>query len=154
MLNILNLTYRAFFGDKDFTVVYSLVVDIAILVCYIGIGSVYVVFIAGVIQECLDSNKLISQSYYALIIFPLLFLMNMAKNLAEIAPISIAGNIFLVAAAIIGIVYALKDGIGDDWFVFGPSVGLYPKFFGMVFFSMCSPGLVSLNLQRLKKSLF
>lgn len=111
-------------------------------------------FIAGVIQECLDSNKLIGQSYYAFIIFPLLFVMNMAKNLAEIAPISIAGNVCLVAAAIIGIVYALKDGISDEWFVFGPRIGLYPKFFGMVFFSMCSPGLVSVRFATNRNNRF
>lgn len=128
-----------------------LAVDIAILVCYIGIGGVYVVFIAGVIQECLDSDKRIGQSYYALIIFPLLFLMNMAKNLAEIAPISIAGNVFIVSAAVIGMVYSLKDGISDEWFVLAPNVGLYPKFFGVVFFCMCSPGLVSLNLRNDQK---
>lgn len=114
------------------------------LACYIGIGSVYVVFIAGVIQECIDSEKVIGQSYYALILFPLFFLMNMAKNLADIAPISIVGNVLLIGAAIIGIVYALKDGIGDTWTTIQPSVGLYPKFIGLVFFSMCSPGVVSL----------
>jgi len=114
------------------------------LLCYIGIGSVYVVFISGIIQECIDTEKVIAQSYYALIIFPFLFVMNMVKNLADIAPISVAGNILLLAAGLIGIVYALKDGIGDEWTTIGPNVNLYPKFIGVVFFSMCSPGVVSL----------
>lgn len=113
------------------------------LACYIGIGSVYVVFISGTIQECVDSEKAIGQSYYALMIFPLLFIMNMAKNLADIAPISIVGNVLLIAAGLIGIVYALKDGIGDTWSPIGPHVDEYPKFIGVVFFSMCSPGVVS-----------
>ncbi|XP_072755494.1 proton-coupled amino acid transporter-like protein acs [Anoplolepis gracilipes] len=120
----------------------TLIVDVTMLTCYIGIGSVYVVFIAGIIQECVDSEKVIGQSYYALMLFPLLFIMNMAKNLADIAPISIAGNILLFAAGAIGIVYALKDGIGDAWTTVGPNVTLYPKFIGVVFFSMCSPGVI------------
>lgn len=114
------------------------------LMCYIGIGSVYVVFISGIVQECVDGEKVIGQSYYALMLFPLLFVMNMAKNLADIAPISIAGNILLFAAGGIGIVYALKDGIGDTWTMIQPNVNLYPKFLGVVFFSMCSPGVVRL----------
>lgn len=115
------------------------------LACYIGIGSVYVVFISGAIQESIDSEKVIGQTYYALILLPILFIMNMAKNLADIAPISVAGNILIISAAIIGIVYALKDGIGDTWTMIQPNIGLYPKFFGLVFFSMCSPGVVSLS---------
>lgn len=126
----------------EFLFVSRLLVDIMMLVCYIGIGSVYVVFIAGTIQECIDSEKIISQSYYALLIFPLLFVMNMVKNLADIAPISIIGNILLFAAALIGVAYALKDGISDTWTTIGPHIELYPKFIGMVFFSMCSPGVV------------
>lgn len=114
------------------------------LACYIGIGSVYVVFISGTIQECVDNEKMVGQSYYALMIIPLLFTMNMVKNLADIAPISVAGNILLIAAGLIGIVYALKDGIGDKWTTIGPHIEMYPKFIGMVFFSMCSPGVVSL----------
>ncbi|XP_032690077.1 proton-coupled amino acid transporter-like protein CG1139 [Odontomachus brunneus] len=120
----------------------TLIVDVVMLTCYIGIGSVYVVFISGTIQECVDSERTVGQSYYALVIFPFLFLMNMAKNLSDITPISVAGNILLLAAGIIGIVYALKDGIGDTWTTIEPNVNLYPKFIGMVFFSMCSPGVI------------
>lgn len=128
----------------EFSFIYRLIVDATMLMCYIGIGSVYVVFISGIIQECVDTEKIIGQSYYALMLFPLLFVMNMAKNLADIAPISVAGNILLLAAGGIGIAYALKDGIGDAWTMIGPNINLYPKFFGVVFFSMCSPGVVSL----------
>lgn len=119
------------------------IVDAMMLLCYIGIGSVYIVFIAGTIQECVGSEKIISQSYYALLLFPFLFIMNCVRNLADIVPISIAGNVLLVTAGIIGIVYALKDGINDTWVMIGSDFSLYPKFVGMVFFSMCSPGLVS-----------
>ncbi|KYN40293.1 Proton-coupled amino acid transporter 4 [Trachymyrmex septentrionalis] len=129
----------------------TLSVDVIMLACYIGIGSVYVVFIAGTIQECIDTEKVISQSYYALMIFPLLFVMNMVKNLADIAPISIVGNILLIAAGLIGIVYALKDGIGDEWVTIGPNVDLYPKFIGLVFFSMCSPGVILAIEHSMKK---
>ncbi|KYQ54522.1 Proton-coupled amino acid transporter 4 [Trachymyrmex zeteki] len=129
----------------------TLIVDIIMLACYIGIGSVYVVFISGIIQECIDTEKIIGQSYYALMIFPLLFVMNMAKNLADIAPISIVGNILLLAAGLIGIVYSLKDGIGDEWTTIGPNVDLYPKFLGVVFFSMCSPGVILAIEHSMKK---
>ncbi|KAG5344196.1 S36A4 protein, partial [Acromyrmex heyeri] len=129
----------------------TLIVDVAMLACYIGIGSVYVVFISGIIQECIDAEKAISQSYYALMIFPLLFVMNMVKNLADIAPISIVGNILLISAGLIGIVYALKDGIGDEWTTIGPHVDLYPKFIGLVFFSMCSPGVILAIEHSMKK---
>ncbi|XP_070513883.1 proton-coupled amino acid transporter-like protein CG1139 isoform X2 [Cardiocondyla obscurior] len=120
----------------------TLIVDITILACYIGIGSVYVVFISGIIQECVDSEKMIGQSYYALMIFPFLFIMNMMRNLADIAPISVVGNALLITAALIGIVYSLKDGIGDKWSIIGPNVNMYPKFIGVVFFSICSPGMI------------
>lgn len=53
------------------------------------------------------------------------------------------GNILLISAAIIGIVYSLKDGISDKWHMFGPNITLYPKFIGVVFFSMSSPAVVS-----------
>ncbi|KYN19962.1 Proton-coupled amino acid transporter 4 [Trachymyrmex cornetzi] len=129
----------------------TLIIDIIMLACYIGIGSVYVVFISGIIQECIDTEKVIGQSYYALMIFPLLFVMNMAKNLADIAPISIVGNILLFAAGLIGIVYALKDGIGDEWTTIGPNIDLYPKFIGVVFFSMCSPGVILAIEHSMKK---
>ncbi|RLU25760.1 hypothetical protein DMN91_001919 [Ooceraea biroi] len=120
----------------------TFIVDSTILLCYIGIGSVYIVFIAGTIQQCVDTEKVIAQSYYALILFPFLFIMNIAKNLAAIAPISVAGNVLFASAGIIGIVYALKDGIGDTWVTIGLDFSLYAKFAGMVFFSMCSPGLI------------
>ncbi|KAL6264724.1 hypothetical protein P5V15_004822 [Pogonomyrmex californicus] len=84
-------------------------------------------------------------------LFPVFFVMNMAKNLADIAPISIVGNILLLAAGLIGIVYALKDGIGDTWTTIGPNVNLYPKFIGVVFFSMCSPGLILAIEHSMKK---
>ncbi|XP_050465278.1 proton-coupled amino acid transporter-like protein CG1139 isoform X2 [Cataglyphis hispanica] len=129
----------------------TLIVDVTMLACYIGIGSVYVVFISGIVQECIDTEKTIGQGYYALMLFPLLFIMNMAKNLADIAPISVAGNILLLAAGGIGIVYALKDGIGDVWTTIGPNVHLYPKFIGVVFFSMCSPGVILAIEHSMKK---
>ncbi|XP_077258968.1 proton-coupled amino acid transporter-like protein acs [Temnothorax americanus] len=129
----------------------TLIVDITMLACYIGIGSVYVVFISGIIQEGVDSEKVIGQGYYALMIFPLLFVMNMLKNLSDIAPISIAGNILLLAAGFIGVVYALKDGISDKWNTIGPNINMYPKFIGMVFFSMCSPGVILAIEHSMKK---
>ncbi|XP_011137303.1 proton-coupled amino acid transporter-like protein CG1139 [Harpegnathos saltator] len=120
----------------------TLIVDVVMLTCYIGIGSVYVVFISGTVQECLNSERAVGQSYYVLVIFPFLFLMNMARNLSDIAPISIAGIVLILVAAIIGMVYALKDGIGDTWTTIGPNINLYPKFIGLVFFSLCSPGVI------------
>ncbi|XP_076181170.1 proton-coupled amino acid transporter-like protein acs [Ptiloglossa arizonensis] len=75
-------------------------------------------------------------------LFPLFFLMNMLKHLRDMAGISVTGNALLFSAALIGIVYALKDGIGDTWVWVNPRVGLYPKFIGTVFFSMASPGVI------------
>ncbi|XP_024942721.1 proton-coupled amino acid transporter-like protein CG1139 [Cephus cinctus] len=118
------------------------VVDVIMLMCYIGIGSIYVVFIAGVVQECLDSNKTISQGYYALILIPFFLVMNMIKHLKALAPFSMLGNLFLLIAAIIGVVYSLKDGIGNEYEIVRSELNLYPKFLGTVFFSMCSPGLI------------
>ncbi|XP_050573864.1 proton-coupled amino acid transporter-like protein CG1139 [Bombus affinis] len=110
--------------------------------CYIGIGAVYVVFISGIIQKSFDSGRILDQGYYALFLFPLCFVINMMKYLHDIAVISIFGNLLLFAAAMIGAVYALKDGIGEKWVVIGPDMYLYPKFVGTVFFSMSSPGIV------------
>ncbi|XP_023288692.1 proton-coupled amino acid transporter-like protein CG1139 [Orussus abietinus] len=112
------------------------------MTCYIGIGAVYVVFISGIVQECVDAEKTISQGYYALILFPLFLAMNMTRNLKDLAPLSAVGNTFLLTAAIIGVVYSLKDGIGTTHVMVQEKIELYPKFLGTVFFSMCSPGLI------------
>ena len=76
------------------------------------------------------------------------------KYLHDIAVISIFGNLLLFsAAAMIGAVYALKDGIGEKWVVIGPDMYLYPKFVGTVFFDMSSPGIVSLRLYSVNRTL-
>lgn len=113
------------------------------VIAYIGVVSVYIVFISGVIQESVGPNKTISHAYYALILFPFLLLINMIKTMKVLAPFSICGNISLAAAAVIGVTYALKDGIGETWTVYNPDLTMYPKFLGTVFFGICSPGLVN-----------
>ncbi|OAD53024.1 Proton-coupled amino acid transporter 1 [Eufriesea mexicana] len=95
--------------------------------------------------EFFDFEETIDQGYYALILFPLFLAMNMIKHLYDIAVMSIIGNLLLFISALLGIIHALKDGIGDKWHVIGPDVSLYPKFVGTVFFSMSSPGLMSAN---------
>lgn len=117
-----------------------------ILTCYIGIGSVYVVFISGIVQKSFDTAHVIDQGYYALMLFPLLFVMNMVRHLSDMTLASVAGNLLILCTVVIGIVYALKDGFGEKWLMISPDIRLYPKFIGMVFFSMISPGVVSLNL--------
>lgn len=112
------------------------------LSCYLGIGAVYVVFVSGIVQECVDMEKTINQAYYALIIFPLLLLMNLVKGMNRFASISIIANGLLVVSAIIGTVYAIKEGNGK-WVLIEEDVTSYPKFIGTAFFSMCSPGLVN-----------
>ena len=129
-------------------------VDATILMCYIGIGAVYVVFISGIIQKSFDSGRILDQGYYAPFLFPLCFVINTMKYLHDIAVISIFGNLLLFsAAAMIGAVYALKDGIGEKWVVIGPDMYLYPKFVGTVFFGMSSPGIVSLRLYSVNRTL-
>lgn len=119
-------------------------VDSSIIMCYIGVGAVYVVFISGIVQEFYDFEG-IDHKYIVLILFPFFFVMNMMKYLNDIAIISIIGNLFLFVAAVIAVVYALKDGIGGEWVIINQNVGLYPKFVGTVFFSISSPGIVSLS---------
>ncbi|XP_017763350.1 PREDICTED: proton-coupled amino acid transporter-like protein CG1139 [Eufriesea mexicana] len=124
------------------TRVVTCIIHAAIIICYTGIGAIYVVFISGIIQEFFDFEETIDQGYYALILFPLFLAMNMIKHLYDIAVMSIIGNLLLFISALLGIIHALKDGIGDKWHVIGPDVSLYPKFVGTVFFSMSSPGLI------------
>lgn len=121
-------------------------VDATILMCYIGIGAVYVVFISGIIQKSFDSERILDQEYYALFLFPLCFVINIMKYLHDIAVISIFGNLLLFTAAMIGALYAVKDGIGEKWVMIGSDMYLYPKFVGTVLFSMSSPGIVSFHL--------
>ena len=128
-------------------------VDATILMCYIGIGAVYVVFISGIIQKSFDSGRILDQGYYAPFLFPLCFVINTMKYLHDIDVISIFGNLLLFAAAMIGAVYALKDGIGEKWVVIGPDMYLYPKFVGTVFFGMSSPGIVSFRLYSVNRTL-
>ncbi|XP_031365232.1 proton-coupled amino acid transporter-like protein CG1139 [Apis dorsata] len=116
-------------------------VDSSIIMCYIGVGAVYVVFISGIVQEFYDFEG-IDHKYIVLILFPFFFVMNMMKYLNDIAIISIIGNLFLFVAAVIAVVYALKDGIGGEWVTINQNVGLYPKFVGTVFFSISSPGIM------------
>lgn len=70
----------------------------------------------------------------------------MMKYLHDIAVISIFGNLLLFTAAMIGALYAVKDGIGEKWVMIGSDMYLYPKFVGTVLFSMSSPGIVSFHL--------
>ena len=119
-----------------------ILVDVTLFASYIGISSVYVVFISGIVQDLFDPEKNISQSLYAAMIFPFLLVVNLMRNLKEITPLSIAGNIFVIVAAIIGVVYALKDGPGETWVGIQPTLRHYPRVIGTIFFSLCSPGLV------------
>ncbi|XP_076665035.1 proton-coupled amino acid transporter-like protein acs [Andrena cerasifolii] len=75
-------------------------------------------------------------------LFPLLFVMNMARHLSDITLASVAGNLLIVCTVVIGIVYALKDGFGEKWLMISLDISLYPKFIGVVFFSMISPGII------------
>jgi len=90
-----------------------------------------------------DGQKVIDQNYYIVMLFPFLFIMTVMKNPKRMTLISLVGNILIMTAGVIGIIYALKDGIGDTWVIIGSDFESYAKFIGMVFFSMCSPGLVS-----------
>ncbi|XP_043266554.1 proton-coupled amino acid transporter-like protein CG1139 [Venturia canescens] len=119
----------------------TLIIDVAMLACYLGIGAVYVVFVSGIVQECIDMEKTINQAFYSLIIFPLFLLMNLIKGLNNFAPISMIANGLLVVSAIVGTIYAVKEGNGK-WVLIEKNVSSYPKFIGTAFFSMCSPGLV------------
>lgn len=123
----------------------TIIVDAVMLTCYLGIGAVYVVFVAGVIQECIDREKTIAEAYYALILVPFFLLLNMVKGLNALVPISIIGNLFLSIACIIGIVYAIKDDTTNDWVLMASDIKYYPKFIGIVFFALGSPGMVSIK---------
>ncbi|XP_033217191.1 proton-coupled amino acid transporter-like protein CG1139 isoform X2 [Belonocnema kinseyi] len=126
-------------------------VNFTLFVSYIGISSVYVIFIAGIIQELADPEKNISQGVYTLMTFPFLLLVNSIRNLRDITPLSIVGNIFVIISALIGVAYALKDGPGETWVAIQPNVKKYPKVIGTIFFSLCSPGLI-LEIERNMKT--
>jgi len=83
------------------------------LLCYTGIDAVYVIFMANTIQQCVDGQKIINQNYYIVILFPFLFIMTVMRSPTDMTLISLIGNILIMSAGIIGIIYALKDGIGD-----------------------------------------
>lgn len=124
--------------------IYRLFVNVTLFISYIGISSVYVVFISGIIQEIVDPEKHIGQGTYALMLFPFLFVVNLMRNLNDITPLSIIGNVFVILACGIGFIYALKDGFGDTWLTTQPDLKVYPRFIGAIFFSLCSPGLVTI----------
>ncbi|KAG8040160.1 hypothetical protein G9C98_000730 [Cotesia typhae] len=118
----------------------SLVIDIIMLICYIGIGAVYIIFVSGIIQDLVDQGKTVGLAYYSLILFPLFLLLNMIRGLNAIAPIAIIGNILIVVAAFIGVAYAVSKA-ESDWVFFQKDYRKYPKFLGTVFFSLSSPSL-------------
>ncbi|KAK0078542.1 hypothetical protein PV325_002375 [Microctonus aethiopoides] len=128
-------------GRMSFNTI-TIIVDAVMLICYLGIGAVYVVFVAGVIQECIDREKTIAEAYYALILVPFFLLLNMVKGLNALVPISIVGNLFLSIACIIGIVYAIKYESTNDWVLMASDIKYYPKFIGIVFFALGSPGMI------------
>ncbi|XP_043473330.1 proton-coupled amino acid transporter-like protein CG1139 [Leptopilina heterotoma] len=124
-----------------------LLVNVTLFASYIGISSVYVVFISGIIQEIVDPGKSVGQGSYALMLFPFLFLVNLMRNLNDITPLSIMGNLFVILSCGIGFIYAVKDGFGDTWLSIQPDMKVYPRFIGAIFFSLCSPGLI-LEIER------
>ncbi|XP_066591885.1 proton-coupled amino acid transporter-like protein CG1139 [Prorops nasuta] len=130
----------------------TIIVDAAMMLCYLGIGSVYIVFVSGIIHEVFGLPRPEGPNYNTFVLFPFFMLMNMMKHLRAIAPISMVGNLLLVSAALIGIVYALKDGIGDTWVPIVTTINTYPRFVGTVIFSMSSPGVVSISITHLSCS--
>lgn len=124
----------------------SLVIDIIMLICYIGIGAVYIIFVSGIIQDLVDQGKTVGLAYYSLILFPLFLLLNMIRGLNAIAPIAIIGNVLIVVAAFIGVAYAVAKA-ESDWVFFQKDYRKYPKFLGTVFFALSSPALVSIGFK-------
>ncbi|XP_053594577.1 proton-coupled amino acid transporter-like protein CG1139 [Microplitis demolitor] len=128
----------------------SLVIDIIMLACYIGIGAVYIVFVSGIIQDLVDQGKTIGQPYYVLILFPLFLLLNLIRGLNAIAPISIIGNVLIIVAALIGAAYAVIKS-ESDWVYVQKDYHKYPKFLGTIFFALSSPALALAIQQDMKE---
>ncbi|XP_034948979.1 proton-coupled amino acid transporter-like protein CG1139 [Chelonus insularis] len=140
---------KGFLKDKISVESIGMIVDTIILTCYIGVGSVYVIFISGIIQELFDPELYINQAYYCITLFPFFFLLNLVKGLDALAPISIIGNILVIITILIGITFSSIDTNGN-WVLVQPEMKKYPKFLGIAFFSLVSPGLALAIQQSMK----
>ncbi|KAK2582847.1 hypothetical protein KPH14_008932 [Odynerus spinipes] len=115
----------------------------ALLIFYhLGVSSVYVDFIGDVMREIMKLEETNHPAAYTMLFFPLFMLLNLTKDLHDMISKSIAGNILILNVIIVSLVCAFNSNTSDSWTMLRNDIFLYPRFIGIVFYSLSSPGLV------------
>lgn len=118
------------------------IVDIFIIVYQLGIGCVYIVFIANNMKAIFDPYHVMSVEIHMLIILAPLIALNCIKTLKFLAPFSTFANIITFVGLGI-IVYYLTTGEKEegDLDYWGTAVQ-FPLFFGTMLFALTAVGVV------------
>lgn len=132
----------------------ALLSDIFIVTFQIGVGPVYILFVAYNIKDIVDLYLPSAQPvavYMAALFLPFVA-MNMIRNLKLIAPFSMISNIFVLVSFAFVMYYVLKDGLQDlsEVPAFGTLLG-YPLYFGTTMFAL-EPVGVFISIEKDSKT--
>lgn len=117
---------------------------------YVDNGAICVEFVGDVLRNIAMIEETNYPGHYILILLPPLMLINLTEDLMGMALNSMIGNVLILNSTIIGLVYSLQSDNSDDWMTFNKDLLRYPTFFGTVFCSLSSPGLVSIKKKKNK----
>nr|KAF7439554.1 hypothetical protein H0235_001945 [Vespula pensylvanica] len=116
--------------------------NIILIFYYIDIGAVCVDFIGDILRNLSKIEGMRYPSHYTLIFFPFFMLINLTEDLHKMIVISILGNILIINSTVMGIIYSFQKDNSNDWKIVTRKLYYYPRFFGFVFCSLSSPGLI------------
>lgn len=108
-------------------------------------------FIGDILRNLSKIEGMKYPIHYTLIFFPFFMLINLSEDLHKMIVISMLGNILIINSTIMGIVYSFQKDNSNDWKIVSRKLYYYPRFFGFVFCSLSSPGLVSIREKQRKK---
>ncbi|XP_046814465.1 proton-coupled amino acid transporter 2-like [Vespa crabro] len=106
-------------------------------------NAICVDFICDVLRNIAEIEENNYPNHYILIFFPLFMLINLSEDLKGMILNSMIGNILILNATIIGLVYSYQSDNGSvNWLILNKELFYYPRFFGIVFCGLSSPGLI------------
>ncbi|KAL2717908.1 proton-coupled amino acid transporter 2-like, partial [Vespula squamosa] len=116
--------------------------NIILIFYYVDIGAVCVDFICDILRTISEIEETKYPDYFTFIFFPFFMLINLSEDLHKMIFNSMVGNIFILNATAIGLAYSFQKDNSEDWKIVSKELVYYPRFFGFVFCSLSSPGLI------------
>ncbi|KAG7313315.1 hypothetical protein JYU34_000426 [Plutella xylostella] len=127
---------------RPFANISAPIVDVFIVVYQLGIGCVYIVFIAENVKSLVDPIYEMSLTLYMVIVMVPLLCFTMIRDLKRLAPFSLVANVLTLIGVCVVVYFLLalerKQGDLDLW----GSFSTFPLFFGTVLFALTAVGVV------------